>query len=289
MEKQDLGELKEKEETPKNLIKSCFSMVTKWFETPLVRNAIIISGLFALIIHILYSIPAPFEFLVHKWEAGDILTYVSTIALSLLAVWQNQKFKEENDKAQETMERQNNEAQARLERINIEANELSIISRIIDQENQYLIRLEKSAHIFLEVTSMSRLRDAWDKANSANNPLQFTLIGDEMKHTYDRLTSVYLTGMRAEGTDLLRLMESFGDVYEKASKFYISIISDGKVDYSFIEANVPVVAKADNALESFLFERRRLIHRVLTEKMSLEQVRAIYGVFEGSIDVNVGN
>ena len=73
-------------------------MVTKWFETPLVRNAIIISGLFALIIHILYSIPAPFEFLVHKWEAGDILTYVSTIALSLLAVWQNQKFKEENDK-----------------------------------------------------------------------------------------------------------------------------------------------------------------------------------------------
>lgn len=57
---------------------------------------IICSGLFAFIIHCLFSITAPNEWLDAKWGAGDILIFVSTVALGLLAVWQNKKFKEEN-------------------------------------------------------------------------------------------------------------------------------------------------------------------------------------------------
>ena len=59
----------------------------------------------------------------HKWEAGDILTYVSTIALGLLALWQNRQIKEANDKAQERMDQQNTEAQERMEKLTIQANE----------------------------------------------------------------------------------------------------------------------------------------------------------------------
>lgn len=121
-------------------IKECFQMIKKWFEDPLIRNAITISVVFALCIHFLFSIRAPFRFLEGKWdEAGDILTYVSTIALGILAVWQNQKFKEENDKSQE-----------RLEKLTIQANELSIISKIIEAES---IRIEQTNHALDKIYS----------------------------------------------------------------------------------------------------------------------------------------
>ena len=44
---------KKKEAGVKESDKSCFSMVSMWFKTPLFRNTIIISRLFALMIHIL--------------------------------------------------------------------------------------------------------------------------------------------------------------------------------------------------------------------------------------------
>lgn len=57
----------------------------------------IISLLFLIIIHILFHIRGP-KWLQAKWTAGEILTYVSTVSLGLLAFWQNQKFQEEQYK-----------------------------------------------------------------------------------------------------------------------------------------------------------------------------------------------
>lgn len=85
----------------------------------------VISGLFALIIHLLFSFAAPDKLFEAKWSAGEILTYSSTVSLGLLAVWQNKKFKEENDAAQ-----------LRTEKLAMRANELSVISSIIDHESK---------------------------------------------------------------------------------------------------------------------------------------------------------
>ena len=76
------------------------------------------SVLFALIIHFLFSIQAPNVFLAAKWGAGDLLAYASTVTLGFLAMWQNKKQKEENDIAQE-----------RLEKISLRANELNIVNK----------------------------------------------------------------------------------------------------------------------------------------------------------------
>ena len=57
------------------------------------------------------------------------MTYASTIILGLLALWQNQRFKEENDKSQE-----------RLEKISNRTNELQIISQLIEHENERRIK-----------------------------------------------------------------------------------------------------------------------------------------------------
>lgn len=74
-----------------------------------------------------FSIKAPVSWLEAKWSAGDILTYASGVSLGLLAMWQNQRFKEENDKSQE-----------RLEKLTIQANELNIIDKIIENETRKL-------------------------------------------------------------------------------------------------------------------------------------------------------
>lgn len=87
----------------------------------------VISVIFAVLIHILFSIKAPVSWLEAKWSAGDILTYASGVSLGLLAMWQNQRFKEENDKSQE-----------RLEKLTIQANELNIIDKIIENETRKL-------------------------------------------------------------------------------------------------------------------------------------------------------
>ena len=50
-----------------------------------------VSVFVALLIHICFKIDAPNKFWVASWGAGDILTYVSTVALGLLAFYQNQK------------------------------------------------------------------------------------------------------------------------------------------------------------------------------------------------------
>ena len=53
----------------------------KWIEKNLIKASIIASIIFAVIIHCVFSIPAPNTWFEAKWGAGEILTYVSTIAL----------------------------------------------------------------------------------------------------------------------------------------------------------------------------------------------------------------
>lgn len=58
----------------------------------------VLSIVVALMVHCLFRIPAPFDFWEAQWTAGEILTYISTISLGLLAFWQNQKIQEEQRK-----------------------------------------------------------------------------------------------------------------------------------------------------------------------------------------------
>ena len=72
-----------------------------------------------ILIHICFKIPAPCEGMVHEWEAGDILSFygnvlgfLGTVALSTLALYQNNEIKTEVDKREKLlmkMEREKNE------------------------------------------------------------------------------------------------------------------------------------------------------------------------------------
>lgn len=46
---------------------------------------------FAVVIHVLFCLETSNKYLVARWSAGNILAYASTVALGLLAMWQNKK------------------------------------------------------------------------------------------------------------------------------------------------------------------------------------------------------
>lgn len=118
----------------------------KWIADHLILTWAIISVCVALVIHVLFSIVAPVDWLRAKWGAGEILTYISTIALGLLAMWQNQKFKSENDVLQQ-----------RLENLTIRANELNIISKIIEFETNNLSRLRQAIDDFSQACDHQKI------------------------------------------------------------------------------------------------------------------------------------
>lgn len=88
------------------------------------------SIIYTFIIHCLFSIYPTNSWFAAKWSAGEILTYVSTVSLGLLAVWQNQKLQEENDKSQE-----------RLQTIIRDSNNIAVINKVVQYEMDNLQRL----------------------------------------------------------------------------------------------------------------------------------------------------
>ena len=105
-----------------------------------------VSIIFAVILHCLFSIEAPISFLQAKWNAGDILTYSSTILLGLLALWQNQRFKNENDATQK-----------KLEALSTRANELQITSKLIEHESARINLLRTQFQAFFDACACNYL------------------------------------------------------------------------------------------------------------------------------------
>ncbi len=56
----------------------------------------VLSVILALLIHTCFKIEAPSEFWIASWSSGEILTYISTVALGLLAFYQNQKITQQS-------------------------------------------------------------------------------------------------------------------------------------------------------------------------------------------------
>lgn len=112
---------------------------SRWFWFILL---IVVVFVIPLIIHLSYH--QEIVIFVTDWDATDVLlfygsflTFVGTISLGTLTLYQNQQFKVENDKIQQ-----------RLERINQEANEVNILNKIIEVENRRIVEITNKLNIF---------------------------------------------------------------------------------------------------------------------------------------------
>lgn len=258
------------------IIKECWQLVCKWFENALIRNTIILSTIFALVIHVLFSITAPCNFLEGEWGAGDILTYVSTIALGVLAVWQNQRFKEENDIAQERLERISREANE----ISIQANELSIIAKIAEIDGDYLDNLESAFNEYFAATNTDTLTSLLTKA-TCNKVYDFDPQLTRINSAYKSLLGAIASGYHIKDYHPNAIIERINTFTKDIIHFLTpyEYIHDGFSENIFVQMGSELYTEY-SALEelaaTYLAARRKILCAILFENISLKEIREIY-------------
>lgn len=217
-------------------IKQRCSSDNKWIYT-----WVFLGIVFMLIVHVLFSLTGP-NWLQAKWGAGELLTYVGTISLGLLTVWQNKRFKEENDKSQE-----------RLERLSQQANELAIISKILEREEHRIENVKEVLHKFDEITNVlnilgkareSREKDdtisemarSADELNIVFSDLLEQLFNDPFTSTSELRVNVAVIFFHAK--DLIKqLMKPDNSVDKKGLEDYCKRLTASKLEYISLESN----------------------------------------------------
>lgn len=243
----------------------------KWIEKHLFLVWIISSGLFAFIIHCLFSQTAPNEWMAAKWSAGDILTFVSTEALGLLAVWQNKKFKEENDISQQ-----------RLEKLTRQANELAVVSKIIEIEADNLSRLRDAFSEFSAACDPQLLSAIFINSTISENPMQSVFT--EMASAEKRIDDSFFALSRELKTDIGVLKNDKNPVkqsvcrYYGAAKDFIEKSKDLSVDSPSKEVKMLATARDDyiEIREGYLSHRTKILNLVIYGNISLDEIRKLY-------------
>lgn len=246
-------------------------MLKAWIGKRLFIAWIISSCAFAFIVHCLFSITAPCEWLEAKWGAGDILTFVSTVALGLLAVWQNKKFKEENDVSQK-----------RLEKLTQQANELTIVSKIIEIESENLTRLRCACDEFSEACDPQLLSSIFVNSTISENPMKS--IFTEMASAEKRMDDSFFSLSRELRTDIGVLENDKNPVklavcrYYGAAKDFIEkskALSKGSLSE---EIKTLAIARDEyiGIRERYLSRRTKMLNMVIYGNMSLEDIKKLY-------------
>lgn len=242
----------------------------KWIKEHLLISGIIGSTLFALIIHGLFSTPAPTDWFVAKWGAGDILTYASTVALGLLAVWQNKRFKDEGDKSQKRMEALANKA-----------NELAVISKIIEREGNKISQLRQKSQNFID--SCNTENASIDIADVANQPDDFKKIYVKIKMDnrcaqirYWGIELLYELGLYSTDAKAIELSKLVTEYSNASLALVKEIRTSSNVDATYTQKK-DIEKQFITQMFNFISERENLLNDVTYGNLSVEQIKAMYG------------
>ena len=253
--------------------------VKAWAEKHLVLLWAIASIVFAVVIHWLFKTPAPKEFFIPKWDAGDILTFVSTVALGLLAVWQNRKFKEEND-----------ELQNRMEDLTSKANELSIVSKIIEHESNSLSRLREKKNDFINACSTeAMLVDISDVATQPDDykKLYVKIKMDAKSKQIKYATLELLLELKSHlSTDIINLVNKVEDYSNRSLDLVNEIHAGAYTDDVYNQKTISEKA-CINEIADFMWKREKMLNKVIYTELSLEEIKMMYYIEFG--EENIAN
>lgn len=244
-----------------------------WIQKHMIAVWAICSILFAIIIHLLFHWETDIEILHAKWEAGDILTYVSTVALGLLAVWQNKRFKEENDVAQE-----------RLEKLTAQANEISMINKIIEIESKHLLRLENAVDEFSEACKPETIFRVY-LAESATLPPDTDVISNISK-ARARVDNSFRTLVRELPYD--SRVDSVGEIIilidamkqlRRTAREYLNQVQEHltePVDSQLTNNMVDAQKEFDRQKEAVLINEKKKLNKTIYGNLPLQEIKALY-------------
>ena len=241
----------------------------KWFADHFIFVWIVSSALFAFIIHCLFSTPAPNEWIAAKWGAGEILTFVSTVALGLLAVWQNKRFKEEND-----------ESQLRMEKLTKDANEISIVQKIVEHESNKLLRLRTKMQVFIDACNTQEAVD--DVSDVAQQPPDFMKIYIKIKMdsrdkqirlaTIELLSELKTYPNNNSTRELISLISDYCDSSIEVAKC-IRACSDATEAYKLKATKEKEFVQKSS---DYITERESLLDKSIYSNLSLDEIRELY-------------
>lgn len=231
----------------------------------------IISALFAALIHIAFSFPAINDFFIAKWGAGELLAYSSTVAIGLLAFWQNKRFKQENDIVQE-----------QLQRIIKEANTITIVNRIIEIENNNLFRLCSALDSFSAACDPIEISTnfANSQSNGENTLAAISAMASQEKHIDDSFFSLSRE-LRLDQRDFFHPSDSFVTAFcacYEAAKNVVKKLRDDP-----ISSDKDCAENLRNSMLRFISERERLLRRrkqilnkTIYGNLSIEEIKKLY-------------
>lgn len=232
-------------------------------------------SLFAFIIHCLYSISAPNEWFVAKWSAGDMLTFTSTAALGLLAVWQNKRFKRENDIAQ-----------GRLENLTKRANELSSISKIIEHESDSIARLRAKMQKFTSECSTEAILNELSDIVHQPGDFRKTFLKIKMDNrskqirlcTIELLIELKTHPNSKEVIELLGLISKYSEYSTTLTQKIRTMFSaDGTDDICEDKTNTE--RELIVSFSNFISNRETLLEKVIFGHLTLEQIKSMYSKY----------
>ena len=227
-----------------------------------------------IFVHIVFSIDAPFEWLEAKWTAGDLLTYVSTIALALLAVWQNYKMDEENDITQQ-----------RLEKLASQANELSVISKIIEIESERLSRLKDAFDKFLALCDLATISE---KLLSINQQISATDDELAIKARREVIKATFLKEIDDCCFHLVREIRNAHIVEDEAkvavvtyydlTKQLANVITENPQNIDQILPKTVTIAKNEliKIRERIIKAKEESLDKALYENLTLQEIRNLF-------------
>ncbi len=256
---------------------------------PVIAALILVAIFFApiIIVQALFQYDTGIPFFQAKWSAGDALSYIvgyftilSTAILSGLAVWQNERFKQENDVAQD-----------RLEKLTRQANEQVIINKIIEIESSNLLKLEESVGRFCNVASPQSIASSMEESlylteidssnmNLANTMAQRKLakLDSELDTALYELSRCLVSDTRLVKDDQNPLKKAMGNFYMSSKKVIDCYISNK--DKVSMQKSMKVLQAAEEAFvgerEKYLRERHGMLNKAIYGHLSLDEIKKMY-------------
>ena len=199
------------------------------------------------------------------------MAYFGTVVLAAVAVWQNRIIKEENDKSQE-----------RLERLTIQANELTVISKIIENESQNLLRLKIAFDEFSYACDPQVLSTIY--ANSATTAVPTIAIQSGMATAEKRMDDSFFALSRELRIDPQFIIKDESPFKHAIAKYYSAakdLVEKGRTNptQSYKE-DIDILTQARNDFvavrEKYLIEKENKLNRVIYGKMTLDEIKNLY-------------
>ncbi len=228
---------------------------------------IIASVATVIIIHFIFNLHPHNEWWVAKWGAGDLLTYLGTMALGWLAIMQNEELKKSNE-----------ESEKQLKDINEKANEINVISKIIEYEIAKKATIESAFEDFEKNCNPQKYVSSLNKIDDKHIEVDEKVVFEsemELDESYLKLcTKMGLKmGEVKEGHVSTKMKELYTE-----TKGLINLLKHKELDS--VEAKIDKIKKAridfGESKNLLLFSKQKELDELIRGDVRLAEIKAIY-------------